>query len=146
MADIKPFKIAVPDSALSLLHAKLESATFLNEVAFSDSWDYGVPLSDIKRLASRWKDGFDWRAQEARMNEMPQYTTKITVDGFDELNIHFVHARSKREDSIPLLFSHGCESSCHHHPRQTKRECKSKANRHRARQLSRSREDPPAAH
>lgn len=109
--DIKPFKIAIPDSALASLKAKLSSASFPAGGDTTESWDYGVPLSDIKRLAAYWAEGFDWRAQEARLNEtLPQFTTNVEVDGFGEINMHFVHQRSKTPGSIPLLFCHGCKS------------------------------------
>ena len=107
-AEAKPFKIAVPDSALKLLRNKLAASTFTEEVEFSDDWDYGAPLSDVKRLAAYWRDGFDWRAQEARLNEIPQFTTSVSVGGFGDLKIHFVHQKSSRPGSIPLLFCHGC--------------------------------------
>lgn len=106
---IHPFRIAIPGDKLALLKEKLSLATFSNELPMFDNWDYGVPVSDLKRLVARWKDGFDWRAAEAKLNELPQYTTPINVDGFGELNIHFIHQKSKREGSIPLLFVHGCE-------------------------------------
>jgi pimeloyl-ACP methyl ester carboxylesterase len=110
--DIKPFKIAVPDAALASLKAKLSSATFPQGGDTTESWDYGVPLADIKRLTAYWADGFDWRAQEARLNEaLPQFMTKVEVDGFGEIDMHFVHQRSKTPDSIPLLFSHGWPGS-----------------------------------
>lgn len=106
---IKPFKISVPDSALDTLKAKLASVTFPDDVPLADSWDYGTPLTDMKRLVKFWRDGFDWRAQEKKLNELPQFTTTIDVDGFGELDIHFVHQKSKKEGSIPLLFCHGCK-------------------------------------
>ncbi|KAL2208371.1 alpha/beta-hydrolase [Sarocladium strictum] len=112
MATIKPYKIAVPDSALETLHTKLTHATFPNPVDFSDNWDYGSPLTDVRRLSERWRDGYDWRKHEKQLNdELPQFTTRVPVDGFGELGIHFVHKRGKREDSIPLLFVHGWPGS-----------------------------------
>lgn len=108
MADIKPFQIAVPDSAIASLKAKLAAATFPAEVDFTDDWDYGAPLSDVKRLVKRWADGFDWRAQEARLNkELPQFTTEVNIKDFGPLTMHFIHQKSK-PGSIPLLFVHGC--------------------------------------
>lgn len=109
--NVRPFKIAVPDESLDLLRSKLELATFPVEVDFSDVNKYGASRSEVKRLAEYWKNGFDWRTQEARLNNMPQYTTAVKVDGFDDLNIHFIHQRGKSPDSIPLLFCHGCKSS-----------------------------------
>lgn len=112
MADeVKPYRIAVSDSAIELLNTKLGLATFPDEVDFSDDPNYGATSTDVKRLVGYWKDGFNWRTQEQRLNKMPQYTTTIAVDGFDDLQIHFVHQRSSNPGSIPLLFCHGCEQS-----------------------------------
>lgn len=112
MSDIiRPFEINVPQSAIDTLKEKLALATFPDEVDFSDDWNYGVPRSDIKRLAEYWKDGFDWRAQEEKLNQFPHFTTDVAVDGFGDLQIHFVHQKSSKSDSIPLLFCHGCEYS-----------------------------------
>ncbi|KAM4055826.1 alpha/beta hydrolase fold domain-containing protein [Hirsutella rhossiliensis] len=110
---VRPFKIAVPDAALERLRSKLAAATFPAEAGFSDDWNAGAPLRDVQRLAEHWRDGFDWRAHEARLNKaLPQFTTPIAVDGgFGELELHFVHRRSSREDSIPLLFCHGWPGS-----------------------------------
>ncbi|KAJ6779815.1 hypothetical protein PWT90_01507 [Aphanocladium album] len=65
----------------------------------------------IKRLAEYWKTGFDWRAQEAKLNELPHFTTHVQVEGFGELGMHFIHQRGKDDDSIPLLFCHGWPGS-----------------------------------
>lgn len=70
-----------------------------------------MSLSDVKRLTEFWKDGFDWRAYEAKLNQFPQFTTNISVDGYEELNIHFIHQKSSRPNSIPLLFVHGWPGS-----------------------------------
>jgi hypothetical protein len=109
IADIQPYKIEVPDSDIELLKTKLEHARFPPEDEVTDDWTYGAGLSDVKRLAKYWKDGFDWRAQEAKLNQYPQFTTNIPVDGFGSLEIHFLHQRSSKPDSIPLLFVHGCK-------------------------------------
>ncbi|KAB5513135.1 Alpha/Beta hydrolase protein [Coniochaeta sp. 2T2.1] len=111
MASIKPYKIAVPDEALKRVQDKLALTTWPDEVSFSDSWDYGAPLSDIKRLAKRWQSDFDWRAHERKLNELPHFTTTISVDGFGDLDIHFVHQKSPNPKSIPLLFCHGWPGS-----------------------------------
>lgn len=109
-AKVTPFKIAVPDAAIKKLKDKLAVSTLPDEAEFSNDWNYGAPVDDVKRLANYWRDGFDWRAAEAKINEsLPQFKTAVTVGGFGELNIHFVHKRSSRPGSIPLLFCHGCE-------------------------------------
>lgn len=110
-AKIKPFKIAVPDAALKSLQDRLSVSTLPDAFGFSEDRDYGAPLADVKRLVERWKDGFDWRAQEKKLNELPHFTTDVEVEGFGSLNIHFVHQKSPRKDSIPLLFCHGCKLS-----------------------------------
>lgn len=111
MADISNYTINVPAEQLKLLSDKLAIATFPTPVDFSNDWNYGVPLGDIKRLAHYWANGFDWRAQEARLNKLPQFSTNVDVDGFGALSIHFVHQRSHRKNSIPLLFCHGWPGS-----------------------------------
>jgi hypothetical protein len=111
-SQITPFKISIPESALTSLKAKLDASTFPEEVDFSDDWKYGTILSDMKRLTKYWRDSFDWRAQEKKLNDtLPQFTTKVEVDGFGELGMHFVHKKSAKAGSIPLLFCHGYEFS-----------------------------------
>ncbi|KAI9772832.1 MAG: hypothetical protein M1840_008714 [Geoglossum simile] len=105
-----PFTIAIPDSALSALQQKLSCATFPDELD-SAAWDYGVPLKDIQQLTEYWKEGFDWRKQEALLNRMPQFMTSIPVDGFETLDIHFVHQTSEVDAAIPLLVVHGWPGS-----------------------------------
>ena len=73
-------------------------------------WDYGAPLADVQRLTAYWKDGFDWKKQEADINKLPQFQTKIKVDGYEPLSIHFLHQKSETSNAIPLLFVHGCRS------------------------------------
>ncbi|OLN89995.1 putative epoxide hydrolase 5 [Colletotrichum chlorophyti] len=111
MDAIKPYQIRVPDSKIEELHAKLDIANFPPEFALTESWDYGTPVSEVKRLARYWRDGFDWRAVEAKLNELPQFTTSISVNGFGDLDIHFVHQKSEHQGAVPLLFVHGWPGS-----------------------------------
>lgn len=110
MAPVEPYKIRVPDDAISRLKQKLVLADFPDELE-EVGWDRGSPLKDVKRLAAYWQDGFDWRKAEAKLNELPQFTTDVDVDGFGTLKIHFVHMKSNVEGAIPLLFSHGWPGS-----------------------------------
>ncbi|KAI0364087.1 alpha/beta-hydrolase [Pilatotrama ljubarskyi] len=105
-AQEQPFTLAVPDADLTLLRNKLDLVRFPDELDGA-AWDYGAPLSDIKRLVARWKDGFDWRKAEAEINKLPMFTRDIEVDGFGTLNIHYVHQKSQVKNAIPLLFVHG---------------------------------------
>ncbi|KAG6120507.1 hypothetical protein E4U13_006424 [Claviceps humidiphila] len=107
-SNITPFKIDVPDAAITRLKQKLALSDLPSEVEFSNDWAYGAPRDDIRRLATYWQDGFDWRAQEAKLNAtLPQFKTSVDVEGFGALDIHFVHKKSPRAGSIPLLFCHG---------------------------------------
>ncbi|KAI0373866.1 alpha/beta-hydrolase [Pilatotrama ljubarskyi] len=106
-AQEQPFSLAVPDADLTLLRNKLDLVRFPDELDGA-AWDYGAPLSDIKRLVARWRDGFDWRKAEAEINKLPMFTRDIEVDGFGSLNIHYVHQKSQVKNAIPLLFVHGC--------------------------------------
>ena len=103
------FKIDVPEEHISILQQKLALTNFPDEIEDA-GWDYGVPLADIRRLVSRWKEGYDWRKHEAQLNnELPQFTRDIEVEGHGTLNVHYVHKKSEVVDAIPLLFVHGCE-------------------------------------
>ena len=108
MADIQPFTISIADSEISKLKQRLELATFPDELDDA-GWDYGVPLADVKRLTAYWKDQFDWRKAEAKLNKLPQFKTTILVEDFDPIGIHFVHQKSDVKGAIPLLFCHGCK-------------------------------------
>ena len=108
MGSIQPYTISVSDGKLQNLVRKLETTTLPDELDEA-GWDYGAPLADVKRLTAYWKDGYDWRRQEAKINELPNFKTDIQVDGFESLDIHFIHKRSDVDGAIPLLFCHGCE-------------------------------------
>jgi hypothetical protein len=107
MPSITPFKIDVDQARIDRLQQKLRLRDLPPELDDAGS-TYGAPLSEVTRLATYWADGFDWRAQEAKLNQLPQFTTDISVEGFGELNIHFVHEKSDVAGAIPLLFLHGC--------------------------------------
>ena len=103
-----PFKISISQEKVDNLKNKLSSAELPDELDASE-WDLGVPLADMKELTKGWEN-WDWRQAEEKLNRIPQYHTAITVDGFDELDIHFVWQKSETKNSIPLLFVHGCMS------------------------------------
>ena len=101
------FKISIPQQKLDYLKTKLSLAEFPDELD-NAQWDLGVPLADMKRLTKAWEN-WDWRQAEERLNKLPQYKTGINIDGFEELDIHFVWQKSEVKGAIPLLFVHGCE-------------------------------------
>ncbi|KAF8851949.1 alpha/beta-hydrolase [Acephala macrosclerotiorum] len=111
MADIKPYTIHVPDEKLQRLRKKLELTDFPQHEIEGAGWKYGVPLKDIKSLHGYWLNEYDWRKEEEKLNELPNFTTKIGVDGYGELEIHFLHDGQDRKGAIPLLFVHGWPGS-----------------------------------
>lgn len=107
---VTPFKIAVPEHKVARLKQKLAAVDFPDEIE-NVGWDRGAPLADVKRLVKYWHDEFDWRQAEAELNQMPQYMTTVQIDGFDPIELHFVHAKSPNPNAVPLLFSHGWPGS-----------------------------------
>ncbi|KAI8971134.1 alpha/beta-hydrolase [Trametes punicea] len=101
-----PFTLSVSDAAIELLQKKLDLVRFPDELE-NAGWDYGSPLTDIKRLVDHWRHNFDWRKSEAEINKLPMFTRDIEIEGFGTLNIHYLHQRSEAENAIPLLFVHG---------------------------------------
>lgn len=103
-----PFKISVSQEEISLLRKKLDLSTFPDELD-NVGRDYGPTSADIKRLVARWQREYDWRKYETQLNEtLPQFKRPIAVDGFGQLDIHYVHKKSPVAGAIPLLFVHGC--------------------------------------
>src|SRR5690242_1787814 len=98
---VQPFRIDIPKADIDDLHRRLENTRWPEEVAGS-GWSRGVPVEYLKDLAEYWRLGFDWRAIESRINELPQFTTEI-----DGANVHFLHVRSPEPDARPLLVTHG---------------------------------------
>lgn len=105
-----PYRIAVPETRIEDLRKRLDLATFPDEIEDAE-WAYGSPLADIKRLTSFWRNDFDWRKAEAKLNELPNFTTNVTVDGFGDIELHFLHQSSSAPDAVPLLFVHGWPGS-----------------------------------
>ena len=102
---IVPFRIQVPDAVLRDLKSRLERARFADE--FPDAgWDYGTNLNYIQSLMSYWRDRYDWRAQERRLNRFSQFKTNI-----GGLDIHFIHQKSNDPNAVPLLLLNGWPSS-----------------------------------
>jgi epoxide hydrolase len=103
--DVVPFKIQVPDAVLEDLKHRLERARFADEITDAN-WDYGTNAAYLKTLVGYWRDKYDWRAQEQRLNQFDQF--KTSIDGVD---VHFIHQRSKQPNATPLLLLNGWPSS-----------------------------------
>lgn len=102
---IQPFKLHVPDSVLADLHRRLEETKWPDQLP-GTSWEYGADIKKVRELAAYWENQFDWRAQEARINQLDEFTTEI-----DGQQIYFIHVRSPRSDAIPLILIHGWPGS-----------------------------------
>jgi pimeloyl-ACP methyl ester carboxylesterase len=106
MADrIEPFVIAADEAALDDLADRLRRARWPERETVGD-WSQGVPLSYLQDLCGYWAGRYDWRAAEARLNQIPQFTTRI-----DGLRIHFLHIRSPHRRAVPLIVTHGWPGS-----------------------------------
>ena len=102
---IVPFTIRIPDDVLTDLKQRLSRARFADE--FADAgWNYGTNLAYLKSLVEYWRDTYDWRVHETRLNTLDQFKTNI--DGID---IHFIHQRSNNPNARPLLLLNGWPSS-----------------------------------
>ncbi len=102
---IRPFRINVPEEALVDLRRRL-AATRWPEKETVDDDSQGVPLATIQELVRYWQTEYDWRKVEARLNAVPQFITEI-----DGLDIHFIHVRSKHDNALPLIVTHGWPGS-----------------------------------
>jgi pimeloyl-ACP methyl ester carboxylesterase len=104
-AEIKPFKIHVPDSMLTDLRRRLTETRWPDQLP-GTTWEYGADSGKVRELADYWRDSYDWRAQERRINRFNQFTTEI-----DGQTIYFIHERSPRADATPLMLIHGWPGS-----------------------------------
>jgi pimeloyl-ACP methyl ester carboxylesterase len=103
--DVRPFRVSVPDAELADLRRRIGATKWPERETVADSTQ-GVPLATMRQLADYWATAYDWRRCEARLNALPQFVTAI-----DGLDVHFVHARSKHEDALPLVVTHGWPGS-----------------------------------
>ena len=102
---IVPFKIRVPDDVLRDVRERLARTRFPDAIEES-GWSYGTDLGYLKALVAYWRDTFDWRAQERRLNQFDQFKTNI-----DGLDVHFIHQRSAQSNAMPLVLLHGWPGS-----------------------------------
>lgn len=102
---IRPFRVDVPQAELDDLQDRLARTRWPDDYE-GVGWDYGTDLATMKELATYWRDGYDWRRQEAYLNSFPHFTAEL--DG-EELT--FIHVRGTGPDPIPLLLLHGWPDS-----------------------------------
>jgi len=102
---IRPFHVNVPEAELTELRRRVAAARLPERETVTD-FSQGVPLATTEKLARYWATEYDWRKVEARLNAVPNFITEI-----DSLDIHFIHVRSKHENALPVLISHGWPGS-----------------------------------
>src|SRR5262252_9474524 len=107
MADaiIRPFVVHVPAEDLADLQRRIAATRWPGKELVADQ-SQGVQQATIQNLVRYWGTGYDWRACEAELNALPQFTTEI-----DGLGIHFIHVRSRHENALPLIITHGWPGS-----------------------------------
>ena len=103
--EIRPFRVDVPDEAIADLRRRIAVTRWPSRELVADR-SQGVQLATIRELARYWTSEYDWHACEARLNALPQFKTEI--DGVD---IHFIHVRSRHENALPLIMTHGWPGS-----------------------------------
>lgn len=102
---VNPFSINVPEEALVELRQRIAATRWPSRELVADR-SQGVQLATLRELARYWETDYDWRKVEAKLNALPQFTTEI--DGVD---IHFIHVRSRHENALPLIMTHGWPGS-----------------------------------
>jgi len=104
--DIRPFpQLNFPESELADMRNRIKATRFPEKEPVADP-SQGVQLATVEKLARYWATEYDWRKIESRLNSYPQFITEI-----DELDIHFIHVRSKHEHALPLIVTHGWPGS-----------------------------------
>jgi pimeloyl-ACP methyl ester carboxylesterase len=104
-SEIRPFRVEMPDEAIAELRRRIAATRWPSQELVDDR-SQGVQLATIQELARYWSADYDWRACEARLNALPQFTTEI--DGVD---IHFIHVKSPHAGALPLIMTHGWPGS-----------------------------------
>ena len=102
---MRPFRINVPEEALVDLRRRIAATRWPEKETVADE-SQGVRLATVQQLAQYWQTSHDWRKVEARLNALPQFITEI-----DGLDIHFIHVRSKHENALPMIVTHGWPGS-----------------------------------
>jgi pimeloyl-ACP methyl ester carboxylesterase len=102
---IRPFRVNVPEEELAELRRRISATRWPDKETVADQ-SQGIQLARLQALVRYWGTGYDWRKVEAKLNALPQFTT--TIDGVD---IHFIHVRSRHENALPVIVTHGWPGS-----------------------------------
>ncbi|TRM69424.1 Alpha/Beta hydrolase protein [Schizophyllum amplum] len=109
----KPFRIHVSDEKLNWINDRVRTSTVIPDVPHDKGkeWDDGVPSSVMQEYVDFWRETYDWRAEEARINSTFEMFTVPIEEGGETIDLHFVHHRSASPSAVPLLFAHGWPGS-----------------------------------
>jgi pimeloyl-ACP methyl ester carboxylesterase len=102
---IRPFQVSFPETELAELRRRVAATRWPERETVTDD-SQGLPLAIMQDLARYWATDYDWRPCQARLNDLPHFITEI-----DGLDIHFIHVRSRHEDALPLVVTHGWPGS-----------------------------------
>jgi pimeloyl-ACP methyl ester carboxylesterase len=102
---LRPFEVNFPEAELVELRKRINATRWPEKEPVADH-SQGVPLATMQKLARYWTTEYDWRKVEARLQVLPQFITEI-----DGLDIHFIHVRSKHENALPVIITHGWPGS-----------------------------------
>jgi pimeloyl-ACP methyl ester carboxylesterase len=103
--NVRPFRVDVPQEALDELRRRIQATRWPSKELVQDR-SQGVQLATMQELARFWTSEYEWRTAEAKLNALPQFKTEI-----DGLDIHFIHVKSKHENALPLIMTHGWPGS-----------------------------------
>src|ERR1700683_1986105 len=98
---VRPFEVGFPEEELAALRGRINAPRWRERETVNDD-SQGARLAMMQELARYWRTDYDWRACETRLNALPNFITEV-----DGLGIHFIHVRSKHEDALPLIVTHG---------------------------------------
>ena len=102
---VVPYNFRAPDAVLADLKRRLEQTRW-PELETASGWGQGPPLAALRGLVDYWRGGYDWRKCEAELNRWPHFRTRL-----DGLGIHFIHVRSRHQDALPIVLTHGWPST-----------------------------------
>jgi len=103
--EIRPFRVDMPDEAIADLRRRIGAARLPTKELVTDR-SQGVQLATIQELARYWTTEYDWRKCEATLNALPMFTT-----GIDGVDVHFIHVKSRHQNALPLIITHGWPGS-----------------------------------
>ena len=103
--DIRPFQVNIPEADLGDMRRRINATRWPEKETVAD-FSQGVPLATVEKLAKYWATAYDWRKVETQLNAVPNFITEI-----DGLDIHFIHVRSKHQNALPVIITHGWPGS-----------------------------------